>query len=120
MLLPPSFALIYSIFVFLEFYISIHEHDLEHKSFLQNPVTFFLYFLNNQLNIFSINSTNAFDEIALKERNLYKKRVTFDQDLIDSLEKEPKDFIKEYDNKAIAIIPKDSIIPYLALRHSIN
>ena len=42
-------------------------------------------------NIFSINSTNAFDEIALKERNLYKKRVTFDQDLIDSLEKEPKD-----------------------------
>jgi lipopolysaccharide export system permease protein len=42
-------------------------------------------------NIFSINSSNLFDEIALKERNLYKKKVTFDQDLIDSLEKEPKD-----------------------------
>jgi lipopolysaccharide export system permease protein len=42
-------------------------------------------------NIFSINSTNSFEDIALKERNLYKKRVAFDQDLIDSLEKEPKD-----------------------------
>jgi lipopolysaccharide export system permease protein len=42
-------------------------------------------------NIFSINSKNAFDEIVLKERNLYKKRVAFDKDLIDSLEKEPKD-----------------------------
>jgi lipopolysaccharide export system permease protein len=42
-------------------------------------------------NIFSINSANLFDDIALKERNLYKKRVAFDQDLIDSLEKEPKD-----------------------------
>ena len=42
-------------------------------------------------NIFSINSANLFDEISLKERNLYKKRVAFDQDLIDSLEKEPKD-----------------------------
>jgi lipopolysaccharide export system permease protein len=42
-------------------------------------------------NIFSINSTNLFDDIDLKERNLYKKRVTFDQDLIDSLQKEPKD-----------------------------
>ena len=42
-------------------------------------------------NIFSINSTNLFDDIDLKERNLYKKQVAFDQDLIDSLEKEPKD-----------------------------
>jgi lipopolysaccharide export system permease protein len=42
-------------------------------------------------NIFSINSSNLFDDIALKERNLYKKRVAFDQDLIDSLEKDPKD-----------------------------
>jgi len=42
-------------------------------------------------NIFSINSASLFDDIALKERNLYKKRVAFDQDLIDSLEKEPKD-----------------------------
>jgi lipopolysaccharide export system permease protein len=42
-------------------------------------------------NIFSISSTNLFDDIALKERKLYKKRVAFDQDLIDSLEKKPKD-----------------------------
>jgi lipopolysaccharide export system permease protein len=42
-------------------------------------------------NIFSINSTNLFDDIAIKERNFYNKRVAFDQDLIDSLEKEPKD-----------------------------
>ena len=42
-------------------------------------------------NIFSIDSTNLLDNIDLKELNLYKKRVAFDQDLIDSLEKEPKD-----------------------------
>ncbi|MDA8813816.1 LPS export ABC transporter permease LptG [Candidatus Pseudothioglobus singularis] len=42
-------------------------------------------------NIFSINSSNLYDDIVLKERNLYKKGVAFDQDLIDSLEKEPKD-----------------------------
>ena len=45
----------------------------------------------DETNIFSINSINAFDEIVLKERNLYKKRVAFDKDLINSLEKEPKD-----------------------------
>ena len=57
--------------------------------------TFFMLTTDESLsfstNIFSINSTNLFDDIALKERNLYKKRVAFDQDLIDSLEKEPKD-----------------------------
>jgi lipopolysaccharide export system permease protein len=42
-------------------------------------------------NIFSINSKKLVDNIVLKERNSYKKRVTFDQDLIESLEKEPKD-----------------------------
>jgi lipopolysaccharide export system permease protein len=42
-------------------------------------------------NIFTVNSTNLLDDIDLKERNLYKKRVAFDQDLIESLEKEPKD-----------------------------
>ncbi|MDA7437941.1 LPS export ABC transporter permease LptG [Candidatus Pseudothioglobus singularis] len=42
-------------------------------------------------NIFSINSKKLLDAIALKERNVYKKKVAFDQDLIDSLEKEPKD-----------------------------
>ena len=42
-------------------------------------------------NIFSINSSSAFEDITLKERNLYKKRVAFDQDLINSLEKEPNE-----------------------------
>ena len=42
-------------------------------------------------NIFSINSSGLFDNISLKERNVFKKQVAFDQDLIDSLEKEPKD-----------------------------
>jgi lipopolysaccharide export system permease protein len=42
-------------------------------------------------NIFSISPSNTFDKIALKERNLYNKLVAFDQDMIDSLEKEPKD-----------------------------
>ncbi|MDC0963501.1 LPS export ABC transporter permease LptG [Candidatus Pseudothioglobus singularis] len=42
-------------------------------------------------NIFSVDSKNLFDDIDLKERNLYKKKVTFDQDLIESLEKDPKD-----------------------------
>lgn len=41
-------------------------------------------------NIFSIDSANLLDDIDLKERNLYKKKVAFDQDLIASLEKEPK------------------------------
>jgi lipopolysaccharide export system permease protein len=45
----------------------------------------------DKAHIFSIESTNTFDNIALKERNLYKKLVAFDQDLIESLEKEPKD-----------------------------
>jgi lipopolysaccharide export system permease protein len=42
-------------------------------------------------NIFSINSSNLFEKISFKESKLYRKRVAFDQDLIDSLEKEPKD-----------------------------
>jgi lipopolysaccharide export system permease protein len=42
-------------------------------------------------NIYSINSINRFDDISLKKRNSYIKRVAFDQDLINSLEKEPKD-----------------------------
>ena len=40
--------------------------------------------------IISINEKNDFEDISLKERNLYKKFVSFDQDLIDSLEKEPE------------------------------
>ncbi len=53
-------------------------------------------FDNNSLdlknsNIFSIETKGAYDFIVLKERNLYNKIVSFDQDLIDSLEKEPED-----------------------------
>ena len=41
--------------------------------------------------IFSINDSSVFENISLKERNSYNKTVSFDQDLIDSLKKEPKD-----------------------------
>jgi len=41
--------------------------------------------------IFSINDSSVFDNISLKEHNSYNKTVSFDQDLIDSLKKEPKD-----------------------------
>jgi len=41
--------------------------------------------------IFSINDSGVFENISLKERNSYNKTVSFDQDLIDSLKKEPKD-----------------------------
>jgi len=41
--------------------------------------------------IFSIDDSSFFDKISLKERNSYNKTVSFDQDLIDSLEKEPED-----------------------------
>jgi len=41
--------------------------------------------------IFSIDESNSFEGISLKERNTYDKTVSFDQDLIDSLIKEPED-----------------------------
>ena len=41
--------------------------------------------------IFSIDDSNFIDNISLKERNTYNKIVSFDQDLIESLEKEPED-----------------------------
>jgi len=41
--------------------------------------------------IFSINESSSFDRISLKERNSYEKTVSFDQDLISSLKKEPED-----------------------------
>ena len=41
--------------------------------------------------IYSINDKSFFEGISLKERNNYQKNVTFDQDLISSLEKKPKD-----------------------------
>ena len=45
----------------------------------------------NETDIFSITTNNFFEKIGLKERNKYNKGVAFDQDLIASLEKEPKD-----------------------------
>ena len=45
----------------------------------------------NDSEIFSIDDSNFIDNISLKERNYYNKTVSFDQDLIDSLEKEPED-----------------------------
>jgi lipopolysaccharide export system permease protein len=41
--------------------------------------------------IFSIDNSSVLDNISLKEHNFYNQTVSFDQDLIDSLEKEPKD-----------------------------
>ena len=43
----------------------------------------------NNAEIFSIDGSKEIDEISLKERNSYNKTVSFDQDLIDSLKKEP-------------------------------
>ena len=45
----------------------------------------------NETDIYSIESSNEFEKIDLKERKNYSKSVAFDQDLIASLEKEPKD-----------------------------
>ena len=41
--------------------------------------------------IFSNDSDKKINDISLKERNSYNKTVSFDQDLIDSLKKEPED-----------------------------
>ena len=45
----------------------------------------------NETDIFSVTSNDVYENISLKERNSYNKNVAFDQDLIASLEKEPKD-----------------------------
>jgi len=41
--------------------------------------------------IFSINDSSFFDNISIKDRKSYKKIVSFDQDLVNSLKKELKD-----------------------------
>jgi lipopolysaccharide export system permease protein len=41
--------------------------------------------------IFSIDDSSFFDNISLKGRNSYNKIVSFDQDLVESLEKDPED-----------------------------
>ena len=43
----------------------------------------------NDTDIFSIDGSTDIDDISLKEINSYNKTVSFDQDLIDSLKKEP-------------------------------
>ncbi len=45
----------------------------------------------NETDIYSITTNNSFEKIGLKEHNSYDKSVAFDQDLIASLKKEPKD-----------------------------
>ncbi len=45
----------------------------------------------NNTNIISINEINGSVEITSKKRNSYNKTISFDQDLIDSLKKEPKE-----------------------------
>ena len=45
----------------------------------------------NNTEIISIDSSKGIDDISLKERNSYSKIVSFDQDLIDSLKKEPEE-----------------------------
>ena len=45
----------------------------------------------NNAEIFSIDSSKEINNISLKERNSYNKIVSFDQDLIDSLKKEPQE-----------------------------
>jgi len=45
----------------------------------------------NETDIFSINRDGNFEQITIKDRNNYNKKVAFDQELISSLEKEPED-----------------------------
>jgi len=45
----------------------------------------------DKTDIYSISSNNKFESIEMKERNNYNKSVAFDQELIASLNKEPKD-----------------------------
>jgi lipopolysaccharide export system permease protein len=45
----------------------------------------------NEVDIFSIKNKNKIENISFKERFDYEKGVNFDQDLISSFEKEPKD-----------------------------
>jgi len=45
----------------------------------------------NNAEIFSIDDSKEINDISLKELNSYNKTVSFDQDLIDSLKKEPEE-----------------------------
>jgi lipopolysaccharide export system permease protein len=63
----------------------------------------------NETDIYSINSKNKFENIAHKERNVFNKSVAFDQDLIASLEKEPKDLSTLTIIKQIQFLTKNKL-----------
>jgi lipopolysaccharide export system permease protein len=59
--------------------------------------------------IFSINDSKYIDEISLKERNSYNKIVSFDQDLINSLKKEPDELTTRNIYKQIQFLSKNKL-----------
>ena len=59
--------------------------------------------------IFSINDSTDIDEISLKERNSYNKIVSFDQDLINSLKKEPDELTTRTIYKQIQFLSKNKL-----------
>ena len=63
----------------------------------------------NNAEIFSIDGTKEFDNISLKEPNSYNKIVSFDQDLIDSLKKEPEDLTTWNIYKQIQFLSKNKL-----------
>jgi lipopolysaccharide export system permease protein len=61
----------------------------------------------NNTNITSISEINGSTEITSKKRNSYNKTVSFDQDLIDSLKKEPKELTTWNIYKKIQFLSKN-------------
>ena len=59
--------------------------------------------------IFSIDGSNEIDSISLEESNPYNKIVSFDQDLIDSLKKEPEDLTTWNIYKQIQFLSKNKL-----------
>ena len=70
-------------------------HQIRLKELLSQKVQYLMATnsldMNAHSKIFSIDDSNFLNNISLKERNSYNKKVSFDQDLIESLEKEPED-----------------------------
>ena len=63
--------------------------------------------------IFTIGASGVFDSISVKERNSYNKIVSFDRDLIDSLEKEPEDLSTWTIIKQIQFLSDNKLRPEL-------
>jgi len=59
--------------------------------------------------IFSIEDNKKIDNISIKERNSYNKTVSFDQDLIDSLKKEPEELTTWNIIKQIQFLSKNKL-----------